>query len=247
MKIVYISSSILPSRRANSIHVMKMCQAFVKNGHEVTLIAPDKKKNKEPEVNNIFDFYGVKRCFEIIKLPWLPIMWRRYVYGLLASKKAKSLNPNLVYCRNIHGCFFASLLGLPVIFESHRPAENSDILIKWMFKKLLNSTNLQKLVVNTSALKEYYEAIYSSANGKIQVSSNAADPVPKGIRPIDLPNKDKRMQVGYVGQLYKGKGMEIISQLAKHSPRSNFHVIGGINRDITYWKINCNRDRKSVV
>ena len=44
MKILYISNSIIPSRTANSIHVMKMCQAFADNGHEVILLAPDKKK-----------------------------------------------------------------------------------------------------------------------------------------------------------------------------------------------------------
>ena len=46
MKILYISNSIIPSRTANSIHVMKMCQAFADNGHEVVLLAPD-KKNKD--------------------------------------------------------------------------------------------------------------------------------------------------------------------------------------------------------
>ena len=39
MNILYISNSIIPSRTANSIHVMKMCQAFADNGHEVTLLA----------------------------------------------------------------------------------------------------------------------------------------------------------------------------------------------------------------
>lgn len=33
MKIVYLSASSIPSRTANSIHVMRMCAAFAKNGH----------------------------------------------------------------------------------------------------------------------------------------------------------------------------------------------------------------------
>jgi hypothetical protein len=44
MKILYISNSTIPSRTANSIHVIKMCHAFADNGHEVILLAPDKKK-----------------------------------------------------------------------------------------------------------------------------------------------------------------------------------------------------------
>ena len=53
MKILYISNSIIPSRTANSIHVMKMCQAFADNGHEVVLLAPD-KKNKDKKKKLMF-------------------------------------------------------------------------------------------------------------------------------------------------------------------------------------------------
>ena len=43
MKILYISKSTIPSRTANSVHVMKMCQAFSDIGHDVVLLAPIKK------------------------------------------------------------------------------------------------------------------------------------------------------------------------------------------------------------
>ena len=55
MRILYISKSVIPSRTANSIHVMKMCEAFADNGHEVILLAHnvldilvDKMKGKTP-------------------------------------------------------------------------------------------------------------------------------------------------------------------------------------------------------
>jgi glycosyltransferase involved in cell wall biosynthesis len=46
-RILYVSKSIIPSRTANSIHVMKMCQAFADNGHEVVLLAPNLKTKYE--------------------------------------------------------------------------------------------------------------------------------------------------------------------------------------------------------
>ena len=61
MKILYISKSIIPSRTANSIHVMKMCQAFSDNGHEVILITPDQKNQYEKDVKNVFEYYDVKK------------------------------------------------------------------------------------------------------------------------------------------------------------------------------------------
>lgn len=57
MKIVYISNSIIPSRTANSIHVMKMCQAMV------ILLAPE-YNNLEQNIS-VFEYYGVKQNFEI--------------------------------------------------------------------------------------------------------------------------------------------------------------------------------------
>ena len=51
MKIVYISRSIIPSRTANSINVMKMCNAFASLGHEVVLLAPWTKKLEEKDIN----------------------------------------------------------------------------------------------------------------------------------------------------------------------------------------------------
>jgi UDP:flavonoid glycosyltransferase YjiC (YdhE family) len=65
MKIVYISNSIIPSRTANSIHVMKMCQAFADNGHEVVLLAPDRYKEYENGVNDVYEYYGVRESFFI--------------------------------------------------------------------------------------------------------------------------------------------------------------------------------------
>ncbi len=237
MKIVYISSSTIPSRAANSIHVMKMCQAFAKNGHEVVLIAPDKKDALESGVEDVYKFYGVDKCFEIINLPWLPIRGRGHIYGFLAGLKARLLKPDVVYCRNAPGCFFAAKLGLPVIFESHAPLGDSGTISNWMFRRILESSKLKKMVVITHALKKYYLDNYSCDGNEIQVAPDGADPVPEGIEPFDLPNKGARLQVGYVGHLYKGRGVDIIIDMAKNCDWANFHLVGGTETDIKYWMI----------
>jgi hypothetical protein len=72
MKLVYLANTGIPSRAANSIHVMKMCQAFAKNGHDVTLILPD-RRDVERDVADPFAFCGVAHCFQLTKLPVFPI------------------------------------------------------------------------------------------------------------------------------------------------------------------------------
>ncbi|MCD6107573.1 MAG: glycosyltransferase family 4 protein [Caldisericaceae bacterium] len=236
MKITYISSSTIPSRTANSIHVMKMCQAFARNGHEVVLIVPDTKHGTQSGVEDVFSFYGVNRCFEIVQLPWLKFKGRGYCYGYFAAKKAKSLKPDIVYCRNTVGCFLSARFGLPVVFESHAPLADNGRISEWMFRRLITHTKFRKLVVITSALKEYFEIKYPQIGEKIQIAPDGADPVPESTKPVILPNKNKRFQVGYLGQLYQGKGMEIVAKLAKNCPWADFHIVGGVANDILYWQ-----------
>jgi hypothetical protein len=44
-------------------------------------------------------------------------------------------------------------------------------------------------------------------------------------------------KVGYVGHLYKGKGMEIITAMDNKLDHDiEIHIIGGLKNDIQYWK-----------
>jgi glycosyltransferase involved in cell wall biosynthesis len=230
MKIVYISSSVIPSRTANSIHVMKMCQAFAKNGHEVILLAPNDRKHYEPGVNDVYAYYGVERCFEIIKLPWLNFKGKGYFYGALAAQNARRLKPDLVFGRNTIGCAFSAFMGLPVMFESHSPRIRS-----WLFNRLSHHPNLKKFIVITHSLKQHYLVSYPHLADKIDVAPDGADPISPKVEPVALPNAGKLLQVGYVGHLYKGRGVEMIAAMAKVCPWANFHLVGGRQTDIDYW------------
>ena len=47
---------------------------------------------------------------------------------------------------------------------------------------------------------------------------------------------DKNIKVGYVGHLYKGRGIDIIIECANKLNNVDFHVVGGSEKDIEYWK-----------
>ena len=238
MKILYIANSIIPSKTANSINVMKMCQAFADNDHEVILLAPDKKNKYKKGVDNVFEYYGVKKNFLIKKL-WYPDIKGGVFFYTLSIFFFLFFNKkfNLIYGRFLHGCYIATLLRNNVIFESHAPDyEKKNYRIK-IFENLIKSKYFKKLVVISQALKNMYLEKKYLNNEKIQVAHDGADEV------IDLDSKtnllgDKnKLKVGYVGHLYKGKGVEVISSLAKKVDSDvEFHIIGGIEKDIKIWK-----------
>lgn len=236
MRIVYISTSIIPSRTANSIHVMKMCQAFADQGHEVILLAPD-YPYIEHGIDNVFRYYGVKENFTIKKLHWTKIKGRSYFYGFLAAKTAHKLNPDIIYGRFLTGCSFAGMISnKAIIFESHQPIKNSGKIQEFLFNKLIRKRNFKRLVLITESLKNYYKNNYNITGDKLLVAHDGADIPPENIISAELKLNNNNINVGYVGHLYRGKGMEIISELAQKCPWANFHIIGGLNKDVDYWK-----------
>ena len=237
MKILYISKSIIPSRSANSIHVMKMCQAISDNGHQVVLLSPGIKKKYEKGVEDIYDYYGVKKNFEIKKL-WHPysksgaIIYTLGIYLYLLLNK----NFDLIYGRFLHGCYVATLLKKKVIFETHEviPEKKNHRLI--VFKKLIKSKYLKKLIVISQALKNIYLEKKYLNNIEIQVAHDGADEIKKFDSKINLLGYQEKLKVGYVGHLYKGRGIETIIECARHLKDMTFHLIGGLKEDIEFWK-----------
>lgn len=235
MKIVYISNSIIPSRSANSIHVMKMCQAYANNGHEVVLLAPDLNQKYENNVSDIYEFYNVKNNFKIIKLSAPNLKGRTLFYCLSILKYLLFNKEDLVYGRYILGCYIATILGKKTVFESHTPVFEENKLSKWIFNKIIVSKNFRKFVVISEALKEkYLERAYLNKD-KILVAHDGADEVIDFDSKIELFGMNK-INVAYIGHLYKGKGMEVIEKLSLALKNVGFHVVGGTNEDILYWK-----------
>lgn len=236
MKIVYLGHSIIPSRAANSIHVMKMCQAFATNGHSVTLIVPDRKDGVEEGVADVFKFYGVSQSFEIAFQPWLRARGRGYWYGLAAARESTRRRPDLVYGRNLTGCYLAALMGLPVIFESHSPVAESGVIPGWLLSRLIRHPQFKKLVVISEALKEHYIGRYKGLVGRIQVLSDGADPVSTETLAANIPGRSGSLQVGYIGNLYKGRGIDLLISLARRLPSVDFHFVGGAECDVDRWR-----------
>ncbi len=74
-------------------------------------------------------------------------------------------------------------------------------------------------------------------DSKIQVVHDGADVVEDFNCKIDLLGCKDNLKVGYVGHLYKGKGIEVIASMAnKLDDDVEIHIIGGLEKDIKFWK-----------
>ena len=64
MNINYIAMSDIPSKNANSLQIVQMCNAMSLLGHKVNLIIPNLKKSNK----SIRQFYGIKSKFRVLRL-----------------------------------------------------------------------------------------------------------------------------------------------------------------------------------
>lgn len=234
MKIVYISNSIIPSRTANSIHVMKMCQAFADNGHEVVLLAPHRHNEYESSVNDVYEYYGVRKNFEVLKLYYGKVRYvKTIMYGYLASKKAKELKPDLVYGRDLYGCYF-SAKKYNTIFEAHAPMGN--FVNRFMLSILDKQKKYIKTVVISEALKKIISNEQKISADRFFVAHDGADEVVDFESKAQLLGDKSSLKVGYVGHLYRGRGIELIIECAKNIKYMSFHIVGGTDEDIAHWE-----------
>jgi glycosyltransferase involved in cell wall biosynthesis len=228
VKLIYLSNSTIPSREANSIHVMKMCQAFARLGHEVTLVAPDVRSGLEPGISDSFSFYGVRPCFQLKKLPWRAIKGRGWIYGVESARFARRAAIDGVFGRCLHSCAFAARYGVPTVWDAHMPTflqrRSERLLFQWM----IGAPTFIGMTTNCDSLRRRILDDVPELSDRTVTAHNGADVLPEHLAPVELGNDRDRLSVGYVGQLYPGKGLEIIREVAAKAPWADFHVVGGL-------------------
>lgn len=233
MKIIYISDSLIPSQSANSIHVMKMCNALVELGYDTTLIG---LKNQNENID-IHKYYGVS---DKIKLNLINQSKVRYIsniiYGRSTKKIVKSHKPDLIIGRSLAGFYFCSEIGIPYIFESHEPVLNDEhklngnLFKELMIKKILKSKNIQAFILISEELKKLYDLReYSKIN--LIVAHDGADSYDLNAK-ADLKGNNENLKIGYIGKFYRGRGIDIILKSAEFLPQFEFHLLGGSNDDL---------------
>lgn len=100
MNVLYFSGSTLPSTRANAVHVMKMCQAFAKEGVNITLCAKGQESRED-----IFRFYDIGHKFDLCLSPsiGIPIIGGLVRTVLFMKKLFKSGGARLLFMAAICG------------------------------------------------------------------------------------------------------------------------------------------------
>jgi len=233
MNIVAIAGSRIPSDTANSLQVMKACQALVQIGHQVTLLVPGSKNTSV----DLQKHYGLQKEF--------PIEWRssssRRRFTWDSVRRARALKTDLIYSWFPQSAVFGLLSGLPVIFEIH--IQPTGVFGPWWHRAFTKLPGRKRVASITRALVNKLEQDFH-----IHVSPKEIVIAPNGVdleRFASLPDPvAARRQIGLreaptvmcTGHLYAGRGAELFLSLATSLPQAHFVWVGGRPEDIAVWK-----------
>jgi glycosyltransferase involved in cell wall biosynthesis len=246
MKIACLSTSAIPSSTANSIQVMKVCQALARvntvpaslPGGTVRLWVPGAQ---DVDWETLAGHYGLETPFAVEWLRSDPAL-RRYDFAWQAVHEIQRWKADLVYTWTLQAALLALWSGFPVIYELHdRPSGH---IGPWLFRQLVKARGRKRILMITEALKQRVEEQFKLTfePGLVQIAPNGVDlgayaglPEPETARSkLGLP---QGFTAGYTGHFYPGRGTDLLFSLAGCLPEVQFLWIGGRPEDVNAWQM----------
>jgi glycosyltransferase involved in cell wall biosynthesis len=231
MRILYLSMSYLPGRKASSVHVMNMSSALATNGHDVTLVGKQGEPRTSPH-----EFYGVPNNFTVRQLPRPKPRGGGVVFAAAVMRElvSRRTSVDLVYARDIIGAQLGVMMRLPTAFEHHSLPPAS---ARWqvpLWRRIVSAPTFVGLTLVSEALhQDVLQHDLAPPRAPISVAHDAATP-PDDVdckRPLHTPPR-----IGYVGSLYPGRGIDVIIEVAKRMPHCTFPIYGGTKSEVAHWQ-----------
>lgn len=232
MKIVCISTSRVPSDTANSIQLLKTCQALARLGHQVHLLVPGESR---ADWSQLSEQYGLSTPLDITWLPSNPSL-KRNDFAWSAVRRARKLKADILYTWTGQSAVFGLLSRFPVIFEVHDTFTGR--LGPLWFSAFLRLKGKKRILPITHALLGKLEARFGAIPPEqIVVAPNGVDleqydrlpAAPAARRQLGLPEAPTVLCAGHV---YAGRGVELFLGLAERFRQASFVWVGGRPADV---------------
>jgi len=247
-KLTYIANLRLPTEKAHSIQIMKMCEAFSLQDVEVELIIPSKRNNLgELEV---FKYYGIQKPFKVKRIPSTDLLGGTILFGQLfywidlvtflisLYFKSRIEKGSIIYSRD-------PILLLPFSWRDYRLVVEIHSLPvrRRFFLKLLSRASI--VVVLTKYLKDvlvdsgFSENIITVAPDGVDIKAFGLNLSKEEVRQkLGLPKEV--LLVGYVGA-FKTMGMEkgidtALKSFKSFKGKATLVLVGGHETDIEFYK-----------
>ena len=244
MHIIYPYNEILPKRTAHDVYIFNNCVSLAKEGFQVELLCGVGSLNDRSicEHYHVASLSGMKtRHLPIVrKNNIFSISWNR-VFLYFSQKVLKQEKPDVVILSvlkqgDYH--FRRKIPGVRYIYEAHQlawyphmplGAKKKEVEIE---RSILSKADL--VTVTTEALRKILLEAPYSLDVPVEV-------VPLAVNVSELPPPFPAVlgtlpTVMYVGQLYKGQGIESLLNAIGKAPTVRLEIVGGTEVEIKNLK-----------
>ncbi|MHA7834060.1 MAG: glycosyltransferase family 4 protein [Algiphilus sp.] len=217
MKILYVCRSNLRSRDANAVHVLHMTRALSELGHEVNVVAAKAPEAHVRNASNLKWQCGSRHIKHLPPCARVPLLaW----WNVKAAPQA-----DVIVSRHLPSVATLCQGKTPLIVELH--ALQKGRLGRWLEAAALRSPNLVRVIAISEPLRRDLLSRYPFLSADTVRTLHDAAVLPDRRTPPALKHRRPVLQIGYVGNLYPGKGAEMTLRLAAELPQFDFHVVGG--------------------
>lgn len=251
LHMIYISGTRIPSERAHSYQIMKMCEVFTQNDVQVKLLHPFRFNTPAmKQVQDIWSYYGVEDRFKMVKLfaldlpalkrlsqrLWFFVRALSYSFSVIVYLLFQKLKrgPFTVYSRDKISVLMISrlkwILRVKIFYEIHDFPESRTRTVIDRYRRL------DGLIVITEHLKRLYteagietEKILVAPDGVDLKRFGSGGNKSKVRHELGLPVEQKI--IGYTGHLFPWKGVYTLADSAQYLQDSMIMIVGGTPED----------------
>ena len=251
MRLLYIARARIPTEKAHGLQIVKMCEAFAKIGIDVELVIPFRIQTRVLKGRNAFEYYNVKRIFDIKKLPAPDLIYftsflkgrlgialfhaHSFIFSILALIYSLIKNPDIIFTRDSKIAYLLSFFK-PVIYESH--AFPSSKIEQYFERSAFRRCKF--FIVITRNLKDIYKKNNFDEN-KIYILPDCVD-IEKFDISVSKEEARKKLNldtnekiVVYTGHLYPWKGIYTLLEASRFL-NAMVVLVGGLEEDVNKVK-----------
>lgn len=154
LRLAYIANSVIPSKAANSVQVVRMCEALGDLGHDVILFLPCREHRVGAAIEEICRFYGCDPVFRVRHLPWPSTVKPDVFWAMSTVDHAVADDVDAIFTRHPAAAYLAIMRSLPVIYEAHKMAGGRAPSKPWRPVRRLHAwINRTRVAINVSRLR----------------------------------------------------------------------------------------------
>ncbi len=240
----YISPSLLPSRAANSVHVMLQCEGLADAGAAVTLYAKRTLPQEADMPAALKQAYGID-AHRLNLVTFHSTSTRgdtMRIAGLAVNRILRRPRGEPLLSRNLHAAWVLAVLARrPLLFETHQLEQG---MRRTMQRAIMARPWVRTVAISTSlvtCLQEHHDMVlpdplvlHDAAPGGIErIAPQQRRTVLSELLQTSVTALSRWTAVcAYFGHLYPGRGIEVIVAMAARRPDCLFLVYGGNESDI---------------